>query len=990
MPLRLRTFGSVYLTRDGESLSGAAGQRRLLAILAMVAAAGEQGLSRDKVLALLWSEGEPDKSRHALTQSLYHIRKALGVERIFLSGADLKLDPAFITSDVGDFQQALRESRLDDAVRYYGGPFVDGFYLNGDPEFDFWVSSARARFARQYGDALARLADEAKQRADATTELRWVEHLAAHDPLDGAAVARLVGCLAATGDRARALQCALSYEKRMHDELELPPDQAVVDVVAKLRRTSPSPVYAVRAVANENPDATSPEPSFVDASTNSDLNATPTPVASTIAVASTLRSRWSGRWKGTIWSGAVAAALAVGLVFRVAASHLADDRAEAQASTIMIAPFRVNAADPVTADLREGLLDLLSVRLADADTKRAADPTRVLQAWIRAGNAPDSALSVTAASRVARDLGAGEVLIGSVESSGPSVIVNASLVDVSGSRIKASARVVGSPDSLVALADRIVSELILREEGDRTSVIPDRTTNSPFALRAYLAGRAAYRRADYYGAVRSYGQAVTQDPKFALAALGLAIAADRANAAEQHDRGLAIAWERQNDLSPSDRAYLIAFAGPRYPEPSPAAEMLAAWERAVRVTPDRADGWNQLGESFYFDGDLLGMRDAQARAADAFRHALELDPSFAPARRMLALLYARQSDTASLRALQATSLANDSTDAMRVFVRWRSAQALGDVRALEHARREFDAAPNSALRSIAMISQFDGVSIDDGDRAVEILRRRALSDAETIDVELARHSRALNSDDYAGALATTSNMGAAQPSLHPHLRLRVLDALYSNGDRAAASAAAEELNGMVRGPRPASAPDSALRLADVCVIGQWRLATSDTTAARWAVRLLRAAGTTLPRFPIPVGANPATCAELLDVSLAVAERGVGARDRLAHLDSLMLSGPAVGDAMRYANLVVARHYQAIGDPVHAQAALQRRSYMRGWPRYRATGLRLLIEVALETGDSATVRSARARLAATHRRTKIADGSGAFVHRLRSFSHGLVH
>ena len=59
-------------------------------ILTVVAASGDQGISRDKLLALLWSEGEPDKSRHALTQSLYHIRKALGVERIFLSGADLR------------------------------------------------------------------------------------------------------------------------------------------------------------------------------------------------------------------------------------------------------------------------------------------------------------------------------------------------------------------------------------------------------------------------------------------------------------------------------------------------------------------------------------------------------------------------------------------------------------------------------------------------------------------------------------------------------------------------------------------------------------------------------------------------------------------------------------------------------------------------------------------------------------------------------------
>jgi DNA-binding SARP family transcriptional activator len=121
MPLRLRTFGSVYLSSDGESLSGAAAQRRLLAILTVVAASGDQGISRDKLLALLWSEGEPDKSRHALTQSLYHIRKALGVERIFLSGADLRLNPAHITSDIGDFQQALREGRYEDAVAEYKG-----------------------------------------------------------------------------------------------------------------------------------------------------------------------------------------------------------------------------------------------------------------------------------------------------------------------------------------------------------------------------------------------------------------------------------------------------------------------------------------------------------------------------------------------------------------------------------------------------------------------------------------------------------------------------------------------------------------------------------------------------------------------------------------------------------------------------------------------------------------------------------------------------
>ena len=214
------------------------------------------------------------------------------------------------------------------------------------------------------------------------------------------------------------------------------------------------------------------------------------------------------------------------------------------------------------------------------------------------------------------------------------------------------------------------------------------------------------------------------------------------------------------------------------------------------MAPDRVEGWHELGESFYYDGDLLGMRDAQARAADAFRHALRLDSSYGPSRRMLTLLLARQSDTAALRHL-ALSADDDTTDALRVFVKWRTAHALRDERALTRVRREFDRAPNAALRSIAMTSQFDGASIDDGDRAVEILRGRALSDAERIDVELARHSRALNSDDYATALARTSSVGAAQPALHPELRLRVLDALYSSGDRAAAIAAADRLSDML-------------------------------------------------------------------------------------------------------------------------------------------------------------------------------------------------
>lgn len=162
----------------------------------------------------------------------------------------------------------------------------------------------------------------------------------------------------------------------------------------------------------------------------------------------------------------------------------------------------------------------------------------------------------------------------------------------------------------------------------------------------------------------------------------------------------------------------------------------------------------------------------------------------------------------------------------------------------------------------------------------------------------------------------------------------------------------------------ASVADSAVRLADACVVGQWRLKMGDVRGARDALAMLRAGGTVA--FPVPVGASPNACATLLDAAIAIETDAPNARERLAHLDSLMLSGPAVGDAMRYANLLVAREYRALGDTRYALAALQRRSFGRGWPRYKETGLQLQIDLATELGDTAVVRTARERLLSTSR------------------------
>src|SRR3712207_2360641 len=91
--LKFRTLGGVFIADPmGEPLSGAATQRRLLALLATLAVAGEAGLSRDKLVALLWPDADEERARHSLTQALYAARRATGVDDLFLTGGDVRLN----------------------------------------------------------------------------------------------------------------------------------------------------------------------------------------------------------------------------------------------------------------------------------------------------------------------------------------------------------------------------------------------------------------------------------------------------------------------------------------------------------------------------------------------------------------------------------------------------------------------------------------------------------------------------------------------------------------------------------------------------------------------------------------------------------------------------------------------------------------------------------------------------------------------------------
>jgi TolB-like protein/Tfp pilus assembly protein PilF len=248
--LRLRALGTPSVSRGNGPLGGTAAQRKSLALLSLLAPAGERGLSRDKIVAYLWPESPADRAAHRLTQLLYSLRRDLAADRLFIGAGELRLNSAVIESDVAEFYEAVSRQELERAVAAYGGPFLDGFFLSGAPEFERWVDAERANLAERFAAAIEELAIQAARAGDPSGAAAWWRRVADGDPLNARVVASYIECLAAAGDRAAAQRAMQVHEARMREELGAPPDPAVVAALERSRQVvSVTPVTAPASVA---------------------------------------------------------------------------------------------------------------------------------------------------------------------------------------------------------------------------------------------------------------------------------------------------------------------------------------------------------------------------------------------------------------------------------------------------------------------------------------------------------------------------------------------------------------------------------------------------------------------------------------------------------------------------------------------------------------------------------------------------------------------
>jgi len=250
---RLKLLGRLSLQDEQGVVPPGAQQKRRLGLLALLAIGGKRGLSRDQLQAYLWPESPAAPSRHALEQLVYATRRSLGNDPFVAEGGTLRLNHSVVDTDLRRFNGAICDGRLVEAAALYGGPLLDGFHIADSRELESWIDTERAKVDQQYHKAIETLARRAAAGGDHIAASSWWLKLATSDPLSARVATEVIQALAASGDPARAIHYARSYQQRVRSELEVEPDPAIEKLIGTLAR--PSGRDAVRAASPVRPKA---------------------------------------------------------------------------------------------------------------------------------------------------------------------------------------------------------------------------------------------------------------------------------------------------------------------------------------------------------------------------------------------------------------------------------------------------------------------------------------------------------------------------------------------------------------------------------------------------------------------------------------------------------------------------------------------------------------------------------------------------------------
>lgn len=579
-------------------------------------------------------------------------------------------------------------------------------------------------------------------------------------------------------------------------------------------------------------------------------------------------------------------------------------------------PFRVTTADSL---LGEGLAELIAAEFTGESGPRAVHMGSVLRAWRRAGGGLRAPLSQSDGMRVAREVGAGLLIEGSVVGLGSRLRVTASVVSVPDGAVRSAEPVSGAVDSLEPLLRRLTTGLLGVVGGRARARGETQLTDSPQAMRAYLEGLSLWRRSRYPEAAAALERAFAADSVFAQAAfmryrIGSWMLQTAANA-PWASRAQAL----RDRLSPEDRLLLLDYFGEPGAPPS-RGQRLADRRRVASLLPESPDAQYLYGDLLWHWGAAGGEADWLELARVHFERALALD-SLSPILQHLLEVGLLTNDTALVRHVwpafdRLSDAPGDWGWAWIVGGRTNDAALLA---ALRRRAQEPTSPPVMSARA-----GLYGVSAALTDEMYALAMRHGASGERAV-----APRNYFVSATVQGRPAAAARTAVGWTDSTRRDALTVLTSLFADGDSAAGAAAA-------RGLAASPPADSAGLAVATCALAHWRLraGTSDADDEPALRRL-----------------GQVNCADALALERAGRAGAADLDARLATADSAIRAQAPIVGIGGFEHIVLARLWEARGNLPRALEAIRARSYFQGLEWTAATCARMEGRLAAAVSDT---------------------------------------
>jgi ABC-type oligopeptide transport system substrate-binding subunit/DNA-binding SARP family transcriptional activator len=186
-------------------------------------AAERRSVARDSLAALLWPDEATSKGRSNLRRELHNLAQILPDCWELDRQAVAFVPSTDVTVDLYTLLHLETEERWYEAAELLGGEFLEGLYLDDNPEFERWLLGERERWQGRAEAVLTRVIEAHTRRGHYADALRHIRCLLQLAPWNEEAHRQAMRLLAWTGQRGAALRQFEACKRALWEELGVEP-----------------------------------------------------------------------------------------------------------------------------------------------------------------------------------------------------------------------------------------------------------------------------------------------------------------------------------------------------------------------------------------------------------------------------------------------------------------------------------------------------------------------------------------------------------------------------------------------------------------------------------------------------------------------------------------------------------------------------------------------------------------------------------------------